>query len=299
MQRTTPRIKRDMLEWAKHNLYVRSSDEWSYETLEADPLVHLLVGACASEAKEVYEAIYESDDRLLQRVLQYLLPETFHLPMPAVAIAKAAAKTGICTLSATQHLVYRDSEKALTFAPLFQTNLLGGSIRFIGTDSQVFERSDTPSESNYLIKNERETVSKLLIGIETKQPVTSLDDIAFYVDWKGADLEKRQFLMALSKSQWSCHEQVLKRRNGFLRSKDASWKDHYDAEQTLKQRIDAQYRQHFHLITEPKIPQVAKMEVSDVLRSWLNKNTLEKDESTDTTAKWTSVKGNFLSLIHI
>ena len=49
--RTPPQIKRDMLQWAKDHLYTRASDEWEYEAVEADPLVHLLVGACASEAK--------------------------------------------------------------------------------------------------------------------------------------------------------------------------------------------------------------------------------------------------------
>ena len=191
MQRTPQTIKRDMLEWAKHNLYVRSSDEWSYETMDADPLVHLLIGACASEAKEVYEVIQESDDRLLQRLLRYLLPETFHLPLPAVAIAKAQARTSTCSIANTHSLVFRDSEKTLNFTPLFDTKLLNGTIRYIGTDEQIIEYGQkTPPQ--YLVKNDTQTVSRLLIGIETAEKVASLDNVAFYIDWKGNDLEKRQ-----------------------------------------------------------------------------------------------------------
>ena len=92
-QRTPPHIKRDMLHWAKDHLYTRASDEWAYEAIEADPLVHLLVGACASEAQLVYDNIQETEDRLLQRLLRYLLPEAFHLPQPTVAVAKAEVKT--------------------------------------------------------------------------------------------------------------------------------------------------------------------------------------------------------------
>ena len=124
-----------MLEWAKDNLYIRTSDEWSYDTIDADPLVHLLIGACASEAKEVYENIQESDDRLLQRLLHYLLPESFHLPFPAVALAKAKARTPVCTIPNTQSLVFADEEKKLTFTPLFDTKLINANIRFIGTDN--------------------------------------------------------------------------------------------------------------------------------------------------------------------
>ena len=294
-QRTPQNIKRDMLEWAKHNLYVRSSDEWSYETLDADPLVHLLVGACASEAKEVYEAIQESDDRLLQQVLRYLLPETFHLPLPAVAIAKAQARTPMCVLSETQKLVFADSEKALPFTPLFETKLLNGTIRFIGTDTQVIELGDTPQ---YVIKNTAQPVSRFLIGIETPQKVTALENVAFYTDWKGNDLEKRQFYLAMSKSQWSWNEQVLKRQNGFLKAQETNWQNHFDPEKQLCQRFNAQYQQQFHLITDDTKPPPVEMAVSDILQAWLNKNPIsaDSDESKSTTAKWTGVKGNFIWL---
>lgn len=297
MQRNIPNIQRDMLEWAKHNLYLRSSDEWGYEALDADPLVHLLIGACASEAKEVYESIQESDDRLLQRLLQYLLPETFHLPLPAVAIAKASAKTSTCSLTSSQPLVYREGENPLYFTPLFDTTLLNGKIRFLGTDTKIID-FDTNSavERQFVIKNEEEMVSRLLIGIETPQKVTSLENVAFYVDWKGKDLEKRQLLLALSKSNWSWNEQVLKHQNGFLNAQNINWQDHFDPEKRLQQRLNAQYQQQFHVITDAASPPSVEAAPADILRTWLNKSLISLEDSKSTTAKWTSVKGNFIWL---
>ena len=300
MQRTIPTIQKDMLEWAKHNLYLRSSDEWTYQTLEADPLVHLLIGACASEAKEVYESVQESDDRLLQRLLQYLLPETFHLPLPAVAIAKAHAKTSRCNLSEMQHLMYREGAQPYCFTPLFDTTLINGKIRFICTDNKVIDfDNSSASERQFLIKNETEMVSRLLIGIETPQPIKSLENVSFYVDWKSTssnDLEKRQFLLALSKSQWSWNEQVLKRQNGFIDAKNVGWQDHFDPEKRLQQRLNAQYQQQFHVITDPQPPPSVEVLPADILRAWLNKNPFSTEESKSTTTKWTSVTGNFIWL---
>ena len=298
--RTIPNIQRDMLEWAKHNLYLRSSDEWSYETLDADPLVHLLIGACASEAKEVYESLQESDDRLLQRLLQYLLPETFHLPLPSVAIASANAKTTTCSLTETQPLVYREGENPLYFTPLFETTLLNGKIRFIGTDTQIIDfDNNSPADRQYVIKNEEQTVSRLLVGIEVPQKIKSLKNVAFYVDWKTNgknDLEKRQLLMALSRSSWSWNEQPLKRQNGFIDAKNVEWQDHFDPEKRLQQRINAQYQQQFHLITDEIVPPSVEVTPENVLRAWLNKNLYSTEDSKGTTEKWTGMKGHFIWL---
>ena len=297
MQRTPQNIKRDMLEWAKHHLYARSTDEWGYNTLEADPLVHLLVGACAAESKEVYDTIQDSDDRLLQRLLKYLLPETFHLPLPAVGIAKAQAKTGTCTIPDSHNLVYKEGEQSLNFTPLFDTKLLNGKIRFIGTDHEVIELNDTTQQNaQHWVKNETQNLTRLLIGIETPQKVTSLENTAFFIDWKGNDLEKRQLLLSLSRSQWFWNEQPLKRQNGFLDAQNAAWQEHFDSEKQLRRTINAQYQQQFHLITDAQAPPSVEMAVADVLRSWLNKNPIVLDDSKSTTAKWTGVTGNFIWL---
>jgi hypothetical protein len=298
MQRTIPIIQRDMLEWAKHNLYLRTSDEWSYNTMDADPLIHLLIGACASEAKEVYESIQSSDDRLLNRLLQYLLPETFHLPMPAVGIAKANAKTSTCQLTETQPLVYRDVEEPLYFTPLFETTLLNGKIRFLGTDNQVIDFDHNSNvDRQFIVKNETEMVSRFLIGIETPQKVTSLDNVAFYVDWNGKnDLERRQLLLALANSQWSCNEQALVRQNGFINAKNVEWQDHFDPEKRIQQRLNAQYQQQFHVITDATVLPSVEVAPADILRTWLNKSLFSDEDAKSTTAKWTGIKGNFIWL---
>jgi hypothetical protein len=298
VQRNTPQnIKRDMLEWAKHHLYARSTDEWGYNTLEADPLVHLLVGACAAESKEVYDTIQDSDDRLLQRLLKYLLPETFHLPLPAVGIAKAQAKTSTCTLSDSHNLVYKEGEQVLNFTPLFDTKLLNGKIRFICTDNNVIEFNETTElNPQHWIKNETQTLSRLLIGIETPQKVTSLENTSFFIDWKGNDLEKRQLVLSLSRSQWFWNEQPLKRQNGFLDAQNAAWQEHFDTEKQLRRTLNAQYQQQFHLITDSQTPPTVELSVADILRSWLNKSVVSEDELNSTTAKWTNVTGNFVWL---
>lgn len=280
-----------MLEWAKDHIYTIASDEWSYQAkLEADPLIHLLIGACASEAQEVYDAIQMSDNRLLQRLLQYILPECFHVPLPAVAIARAQARTSGCNMPNTHSLVFKDADKELAFTPLFNTRLLNGKIRFIGTDTDVVERTDEPS---YNIEKAVQPVSRLLVGIETPEELTSLENIVFYIDWAGDALEKRQLLSALSQSRWTCNGQHLTRQNGFLNAQEAYWQNHFDPEKELTKRLNAQFKPHFHLITTADTLHPAQMTVSDVLKAWLDQSPELGDNAKDTTARWTGVKGHF------
>lgn len=293
MNRNQPTIKRDMLEWVRHHVDMRWQDEYGYSTLDADPLVQLLVGACASEAKLVYDRIQETDDRLIERLLRYLLPESFHLPQPAVAIAKAQPKTTTCQLDDIQKLIYRDGEQTKSFTPLFKTTLLNGKIRFIGTDEHIFEIKEAPQ---YFINNKTETVSRLLLGIELPQKTKSLDGVSFYFDWKGDALEKRSLLMALSRSDWRWNEQKLHWQNGFIAADTASWEDHFNPESQLLQRVNALYRQQFAVITDETAPPTVEMPVADVLKAWLHTSPVKSTESEETTAKWATVKGNFVWL---
>lgn len=254
-----------MLEWARHHLDIRASDEWGYDVMEADPLVHLLIGACAAEAKSIYDAIQESDDRLLQRLLRYLLPEAFLFPQPAYGIARAQPTVSSCQLAASQEFKALVNDRVFPFSPLFETTLLGGLVRFIGLDSRIIE---SKPGSPYLSGTGPETVSKLLLGIETKQPLTSLENVALYFDWRGAMSERQAFLQALSTGHWTCNGKELKRETG-LTADSGLLAEQFQAESRLLRQVAARYRLQFHLITQASLAPPLPESAPTVLTQWL------------------------------
>ena len=282
-----------MLQWAREQLYNRSSDEWSYDTLEADPLVHLLVEACASESRKIYESIEDTQDRLLQRLLKYLLPEGFHVPVPAAAIARARPRIPVVELSNTQRLAVKNEKFNLSFTPLFNTKLFDAKIRFIGTDNEILDQSDKPS---YAIQDHPQLVSRLLLGIQTESPIANLKDMAFYIDWKGDTIEKRQLLAALAKSKWRWNGQILQRQNGFLDAKSAYGNQRFEADFQLAKKMNAQFKRNFHVITDETAPLPLEMQAIQVLQSWLKENPSLAAEAERQTEKWTELEGNFLWL---
>jgi hypothetical protein len=283
-----------MLEWAKHHLYARASDEWGYDALDADPLVHLLVGACASEAKEVYQAIQSTEDRVFERLLRYLLPAAYHLPQPAVAIAGGKAKTGKLVLPDTHHLLYKTEDKAFAFTPVFEATLLAGDIRYIGIDEEIIDRSDKQREGQFLGPSKhQQTVSRLLVGIETIQALGSLENTTFYLDWKGSELEKRQVLQSFSQSTWHWNELDLQKQNGFIGHQDASWQESIDPERQLQSRVHAQYYRNFLTITDTAKSVAPNVSVKDMLDTWMSNYVVSPENNDSTIDKWSAVKGNF------
>jgi len=284
-----------MLQWAKDHLYIRSSDEWSYDALDADPLVHLLVGACASEAEKVYTDIQASDDRLTDRLLRYLLPEAFHLPQPAVAIAKALPRTNTCLIPNHQSLVFRDSEKEIPFTPLFDVNLINGAIRYIGTDTHIIKQGTGPQ---YLVKEQTQTVSRLLLGIKTKDEMEAVDHLSFYINWKGDSSERRDLLLALSKSKWFCNGKPLKKQNGFNEDQLPDWKNHFDPEKKMEKKIDAQFKLNFLNISDLSFSTKPDKAVSEVLKDWLHQNRSANDKGEAVITQWEEdeTEGNFIWL---
>ncbi|MBK8492211.1 MAG: type VI secretion system baseplate subunit TssF [Saprospirales bacterium] len=280
MNRTSQQIKRDMLEWAKHHLDIRASDEYGYDVIDADPLIHLLIGACAAEAKSVYDAIRETDDRLHQRLLRYLLPEAFQYPRPAFGILKVQPTSSFCHLTTNQEFKFRTEEKVFSFCPLFDTTLVGGQIRFLGLDPRVIEyRPGSP----YFSGTGTETVSRILIGMETKEPIDTLENVAFYVDWRGTVTERQALLLALSNSHWTCNGKVLSRRTGLVNG-TALLSDQFSAENRLVRQVGAQFRLNFQVITDPALAPSTGENVQEVLTNWLGK---------PSAGDWTSTKGAF------
>jgi hypothetical protein len=305
MQQTPLQNKRklDMFKAAEQYLRQQIGNDWGYDAREADPLVQLLIGACASEAQHVYDDLIETDDRLLQRVLHYLLPEAFLTPTPAATIAAALLKKKAAfssvLLSEKQTFVVRKNDKSLYFSPLFETKLLNGSVRFICTNRQVIDTNDIP---NFDINNHQERISHFLIGIETAQKVTDLSQVAFYTDFKKNDAEKTTFLKALSMSEWRWNHQILNRQNGFLPPHSEILTDQLDPAAQWTNALDAQFRWQFQYINaynpadyESKVP-IIEPPVMAVLKEWFVSHLLPKADAEMLSTRHAGVKGNFIWL---
>ena len=70
-----------------------------------------MAGAMASELERVYQHLNDTESRLQKRLAQVLLPEYFHLPQPAHALATATASSDPTFVDETTAFIKEEEEE--------------------------------------------------------------------------------------------------------------------------------------------------------------------------------------------
>ena len=230
-----------MLEWAKTNLQIRASDEWNYDIIDADPLINLLIEACASEAKLAYDAIQESDDRVFNRILRYLIPEAFQFPRPSIAIMKAQPSVSSVIILPEQSFKVTSGSNIFSFTPLWETKLIGAKVRYIALNENILDLQKAQPFSFNEIK-----LSRILLGLEFNPEISDINTIQLYFDW--AEIHTKYiFLNALSNAQWYCNGEPVISLTG-IQSQDNTISEQFSSDLYLKNKVKGQYRLNFHSI---------------------------------------------------
>lgn len=273
--RVAEEIKQDMLEWAKENIYARMGEEWDYNGRDFDPLVHLLVGACASEVKNIYDAIDSSDRRIVKKLAELIVPEHAHVASPARALASVTPTGSTALLSETMQFRCDTETGPYYFTPAFNCTILNSDLKVVGSDGLIFE---------YKAGKEKPTgqythVSKILLGFEAPKPIISFDNILFYFNLLGQN-NQLLFLQALAEGQWKINGQPVDKNRGF-RKKSESFESQRDASYYTTEQIEEIYQPYFFTVQEYLENALLKRNISEVVVSWLRENhtdtpTLEK-----------------------
>ena len=102
--------------------------------------------------------------------------------------------------------------------------------------------------------------------------------------------------MALTKSKWTCNGEKIAMQNGFIENQLLNWKDHFDPEQRMTKRLDAQFKLNFHQITEFPFLVKSDNSINKVLKDWLEISHSSTDKEEAMITKWAEeeTEGNFI-----
>jgi hypothetical protein len=264
--RASEEIKQDMLEWAKETIYARMGEEWDYNGRDFDPLVHLLVGACASEIKNIYDAIDSSDRRLVKKLAELVVPEQAHLPVPARALATVTPTGSMAHLTETTSFRCDNEGGIFYFTPAFSCTVLNSELKVVGSDGLIFEYKPTHEKPTGQFTN----VSKILLGFEAPKPISSFDNILFYFNLLGNN-NQLLFLNALSQGQWKINGQLVEKTRGF-RKETNTFGEQLEAGQASIRELEEIYRPNFFTTQEYLENALLKRDISEVVVSWLREN---------------------------
>jgi len=232
-------IKRRMIRTASK---VWESGPQSVESF--DPLVGLLMGAFAHELEKTHDELGDSENRIIEKLVEVLTPEAITSAFPSHAIASAFpnnindALVGddfqFFTEKLTNQVVNRkEIKKSVFFKPTGNYKLINGRVKYIVADDTFYEYEETNNQVKFeLFRSELNThlpTNSIWVGVEIgKDKVGKREAIPNHLSFffnileqsSNNDFVNKQLLNA----QWSINNHKINSQSGIICS-EAKKKD--------------------------------------------------------------------------
>ena len=193
-----------------------------------DPIVSLLLSACAAEIEKISTDIDESQTRITEKLIQLMTPEKIIGPRPAHAILYAEPIEASTIIKPEYHFSYRKeiryketsiNYKDLFFTPVQDYKLVDAKVQFIATGTNFIQVEEKKNRQilgkNY--KNHILPPSTIYLGIASNLKTIPMEDISFYFELQGNE-DTELFYHHLKNSDWLVNETKLEVINGFYNS---------------------------------------------------------------------------------
>ncbi|HKK40404.1 MAG TPA: hypothetical protein VJ949_13370 [Cryomorphaceae bacterium] len=253
-----------------------------------DPIVRFMSGAMASELEKVYHELSATELRLQNRLAKVLLPEYYHLPQAAHALAAATTQSGSVLIKENTTFSTETIDKEfndIAFSPIFPARILPAKVSVFATDDTVI-LSGKKTRIRRQSKRNLSKVSSIIIGIESKEAITNWQGASLFFNLTGTDenSDKALFYGAIAKGRCAYHGKELFLRKG-LPKEELLLEDHLNGNERRQNSIRARYERHFLTFVDTDIPPVEPIPAAKRLQSWYTQNGLEDSESEKLIAK--------------
>jgi hypothetical protein len=207
-----------------------------------DPLVSLLLGACAFELEKISGEINNSESRIIDRMVNILTPQPITSPRPAYAIAyakpyRSTAKVlpenqFFSNIKINDRFEKKSEDKQLFFSPTGTFNLTDGRVRYLAIHKSLYELSEDQYKDT-LTENFKNPLpqNSLFIGLEINDEATTETTLFFDVV---SEHLKESFFSDLESCKWKAGETLIEISTGI---KDSGQRDH-DINQLINRCLD-------------------------------------------------------------
>lgn len=208
----------------KARILKEAAREWGYRgsssiDLEAfDPIVDLMVGACSFELERLSHDITNSRNRIFERLVEILTPDTMTQAQPAHGIVHAAPVEHRYITQETDQVFYKHPEykRELYFSPIDAFSIIQAKVKYMAYDNKVLQLNerlerDLVAEASYGKYIQRDTI---YLGLEVGDEVRSLQDLMFFFDWKN-EIKINALLKYLPLTKWQIGGQSIAIKSGF------------------------------------------------------------------------------------
>lgn len=161
-----------------------------------DPLVRLLIEACAVEMYKLGNQIESTQERMIERLAGLLTPEVYTLPRPAHGILHARAIDAVTTLSKNAQFYYHkkiaskangplDSNLDIFFSPAGAYKLVDGDVRIIASGNHIYQINDAHFQKEVLARTDRPLPYRTVwLGLELSNYIEDITQLSLFFDFR-------------------------------------------------------------------------------------------------------------------
>ncbi len=222
-------------EQIKSRMVKTAAEMWGVEANEIetsfDPIISLLLSACAAEIEKISSELDESETRITEKLIELMTPESSMGPSLAHAILYAEPIDKVTIINQEYHFTCRKEVpydktsmkfKDISFTPIQDFKLTNARVAQLVTAAHniVFdEKKDRQIEN--LSSKAQLNGSTVYLGISAPSSEVSLEDVSFYFELQSTkEGDKELFYNHLANAKWSLEGAPLEITNGFFNSED-------------------------------------------------------------------------------
>ena len=243
MTETRDQIKSRMLQQAAR---LWGYSEAAIDTNAFDPLVDLLVGALATESERVYGEIQASRGRILERLVELLLPEVVTAPRPAHSVLAARPVELLSEATRQDSFTTRHPQTAeeISLSPAGRFPLVNGRVTCLGAGPQLWRVDDMGNNMPVAPASPGRRLPDytLWIGLELMPGLPADLTMRFFFDWKNLPLPIYDYARHLPQTRWWLGSQPLTVEPGTDRQTELNLTP---ALKSIESQTDRYYRSNF------------------------------------------------------
>lgn len=201
------------------------ADMWDYPGVENeaayDPLVALLINACAAELAKINREKKVSQARLVEEVARLLIPDAKSKAVPAHAIVTAAPTNAKGHVNEKEEFLYKEQEMGNDevqqyFSPTARYSLIDAEIKYQASGNNISKIVDHKYKNvmGYTKSNISLPSSTLYLGIDINEKINSANEISFFFNLLNTR-RKDFFFNHLQNSNWYLGSRALDKHDGY------------------------------------------------------------------------------------
>jgi hypothetical protein len=190
-----------------------------------DPLVRLLLEACAVEVYRIDHEVASLQRSMTERLAGLLIPEVHTQPRPAHAICHARSTDEYQYVALESQFVHQkriasvangplDTTMDVFFSPAGRFKVIDGDVKLLAAGGNIFRIDGAQNKETFLrcMPNRPFAAGVVWVGIEAR-PGIDLSDLSIYVDLANVP-DRARYLSMLRHVRCECHGNAVKLSRG-------------------------------------------------------------------------------------